>query len=78
MMQGHRLVNDKLRQLIRNEDENEPAEDDFGFFSQKTLRISSSSERGLSYRGSEAGSKMSQDAALDPVATTLRNCIVKG
>jgi len=35
MMQWHRLVNDELRQLISNQDESEPAEDDFRFFSQK-------------------------------------------
>jgi hypothetical protein len=57
MMQGHRLVNDELRQLIRNQDENEPADDDFEFFSQETLRVPGSSKRVLTYRESEAGQK---------------------
>jgi hypothetical protein len=39
-MQGHRLVNNELRQLIRNEDDSEPSEDDFGFDGQETLQIS--------------------------------------
>jgi hypothetical protein len=57
VVQRHRLINDKLRHLIRDYDKNEPPEDDFEFFSQETLRVPGSSKRVLSYRESEAGQK---------------------
>jgi hypothetical protein len=39
MVQRHRLVNDELGQLIRNQDETEPAEDDFRFLGQKLSEL---------------------------------------
>jgi len=35
MIEGHRLVDDELRQLIRNQDKSEPTENDFGFGGQE-------------------------------------------
>jgi hypothetical protein len=45
MMQGHCLVNDEFRQLIRNEDKSEPAEDDFGFASHENTPNSSTEKK---------------------------------
>ena len=60
MVQRHRLVDDELGQLIRNQDENEPAENDFRFLRQKTLRIPGSSERGLSHKDLKQGKNVSR------------------
>mgnify|MGYP003694070139 CR=1 FL=1 len=88
-MQGHRLVNDELRQLIRNEDDSEPSEDDFGFDGQETLQISAPgagskapkiSIHVMSFIRSDLKRNAISPREVDQghAAISLRNCIVNG
>ena len=88
-MQGHRLVNDELRQLIRNKDDSEPSEDDFRFDGQEILQISAPGAESnapkisihvMSFIRSDLKRNAITLSEVDQghVAISLRNCIVNG
>jgi hypothetical protein len=50
MMQRHRLINDVFAELIRKQDDSEPAQDQFGFAGQaETPEPRTSAQRGQTF-----------------------------